>query len=68
MKTMKPNRGGLRPLFAWCLLAALLPASLWAQDLPYTSPSTGADGPLTFKKIVGGGRSSHALAYDSVNN
>jgi hypothetical protein len=35
------------------------------DDLPYTSPSTGADGPLTFREIPSG-RNSAAMAYDPV--
>jgi len=34
-------------------------------DLPYSSGSTGADGPLTFRTIPVGGRYGHTLAYDS---
>src|SRR5436190_7157147 len=33
-------------------------------DLPYTSPSTGADGPLTFRSIPLDGRTASAMAYD----
>ncbi len=52
------------------LLAALSTcASLLAQtDLPYSSGSTGADGPLTFRTIPTGGRYIHALAYDAARN
>ncbi len=32
-------------------------------DLPYSSGSTGADGPLTFREIIPGGRSYSAVAY-----
>lgn len=47
-------------------LTLLLPASLRAidPDLPFSSGSTGADGPLTFREIAPG-RNSHALAYDA---
>lgn len=39
-----------------------------AQDLPFSSGSTGADGPLTFRRIVTGGRSGQAVAFDAVRN
>jgi hypothetical protein len=44
----------------------MLALPLAAQDLPFESGSTGADGPLTFPEIVSGGRQSHAMAYDPV--
>src|SRR5215510_8526371 len=34
-------------------------------DLPYSSPSTGADGPLTFRSIPIDGRTAAAMAYDA---
>jgi hypothetical protein len=52
-------------------ISALVLAGAWigsaqAQtDLPYTSGSTGADGPLTFRTIPSGGRYAHSLAYDA---
>ena len=47
--------------------AALLAPSLLAvdPDLPFSSGSTGADGPLRFREIAPG-RNSHAMAYDPV--
>ncbi|ODU24439.1 MAG: hypothetical protein ABS95_01875 [Verrucomicrobia bacterium SCN 57-15] len=48
------------------LVAGLTLANAQAQtDLPYSSGSTGADGPLAFRTIPVGGRYFHALAYDS---
>jgi hypothetical protein len=44
----------------------MLASPLVAQDLPFESGSTGADGPLAFPEIVSGGRQSHAMAYDPV--
>ena len=44
----------------------MLASPLAAQDLPFDSGSTGADGPLSFPEIVSGGRQSHAMAYDPV--
>jgi hypothetical protein len=44
----------------------MLASPLAAQDLPFESGSTGADGPLAFPEIVSGGRQSHAMAYDPV--
>jgi len=43
-------------------------ASRAQTDLPYSSGSTGADGPLTFRTIPVGGRYAHALAYDAARN
>lgn len=37
-------------------------------DLPYSSGSTGADGPLTFRTIPVGGRYGHSLAFDAARN
>src|SRR5205085_9044636 len=48
--------------FAWAAVALLAVASCGelfgqqTQDLPFTSASTGADGPLTFRQILYGGR------------
>lgn len=47
---------------------ALATSHLSAQDLPFDSGSTGADGPLKFRKVVVGGRSAHAAAFDPVRN
>lgn len=50
------------------VLSVLLSGALQAADpdLPFSSGSTGADGPLTFREIVTGGRQQHAMAYDPV--
>lgn len=45
------------------LAAAVLPARGIDPDLPYSSGSTGVDGPLTFRTIPNG-RNSQAIAYD----
>src|SRR4051812_34328963 len=42
--------------------------ALAQTDLPYSSGSTGADGPLTFRTIPVNGRIGHAMAYDSARN
>jgi hypothetical protein len=55
-----------RPLLAGAVLWLTVATALAAQvDLPFSSGSTGADGPLTFREIAGG-RYSHAMAYDAV--
>jgi len=51
------------------LLLLCLPAALTAQDLPYSSGSTGADGP--FAPVLRGGcgfRAAGAAAYDTARN
>jgi len=60
MKTVLPL---LRRWFACGFLALTGAGTLLAQDLPYSSGSTGADGPLTFREIIPGGRSYTAMAY-----
>jgi hypothetical protein len=45
------------------LAAAALPARGIDPDLPYSSGSTGVDGPLTFRTIPNG-RNSHSAVYD----
>ena len=68
---MKKQRRILTRLW---LLAGLLPAAMpWNAlaidpDLPYSSGSTGADGPLTFRQIVVGGRSWGDMAYDAARS
>ncbi|MCP5523539.1 MAG: hypothetical protein H7A46_18530 [Verrucomicrobiales bacterium] len=57
------SRSFLRALLAGVAVAALQAAD---PDLPFTSGSTGADGPLAFREIVVGGRQQHAMAYDPV--
>src|SRR5512140_153707 len=59
-----------RRLCVACLGIALAhqPWPAVAQDLPFDSGSTGADGPLSFRRIVVGGRRDHAAAFDSVRN
>lgn len=67
MKIQRTPPGGRRVL-ALALLSATLfayPGLAVDPDLPYSSGSTGADGPLRFREIASG-RSSHALAYDPV--
>src|ERR1041385_5472390 len=55
--------------FASLVVFTTLTLGVWQamalDDLPYTSPSTGADGPLTFREIPNG-RNSPAMAYDAV--
>lgn len=72
MKTMKtPLRNRSRRLAsarALALVGALLlvpPLLAVDPDLPFSSGSTGADGPLRFREIASG-RNSHAMAYDPV--
>lgn len=68
MKTQRtsPARAGLLLAAGLCLLS--LPARAADPDLPYSSGSTGADGPLTFREIVLGGRSWGGMAYDAARN
>jgi hypothetical protein len=61
-----PLSSGVRALASAVLGLVVLAPLLAAQDLPFDSGSTGADGPLTFPEIVSGGRESHAQAYDPV--
>lgn len=70
MKTLRPSF--VRPLALTALLTAAVLApgvapEAWAidPDLPYSSGSTGADGPLTFREIPTG-RTAPAMAYDPV--
>lgn len=55
-------------LFGGLLLLGMSSLSALAidPDLPFRSGSTGADGPLTFRQIVAGGRAYHGAAYDAV--
>jgi len=53
----------LRPVIA--LLAMAANALAVDPDLPFSSGSTGADGPLTFR-LIPGGRTAPAMAYDPV--
>jgi hypothetical protein len=71
MKTKSCHQA--RPL-AWVRALPPLCAMLWSlsptvraadPDLPFSSGSTGADGPLRFREVAPG-RNSHAMAYDSV--
>ncbi|MFN0067894.1 MAG: Kelch repeat-containing protein, partial [Limisphaerales bacterium] len=56
-------------LLAAGLLALLaLPLRAIEPDLPFSSGSTGADGPLTFREIIPSGRSFGAMAYDAARN
>lgn len=57
------RRGAIPTAMAFMAMASLQAAD---PDLPFTSGSSGADGPLTFREIVTGGRQQHAMAYDSV--
>jgi len=60
------SRSNCLQLLMMALIGLLvLTPQLAAQDLPFDSGSTGADGPLAFKAIPGG-RNSHAMAYDPV--
>jgi hypothetical protein len=55
-------------LIRWLILPAcfhLTLASAQNTDLPYSSGSTGADGPLTFAKLFSQTRQYHAMAYDA---
>jgi hypothetical protein len=57
------------PLTRAAVLALLLllgSQAARAQDLPFTSASTGADGPLAFRSIPLQGRYDHAMAFDPV--
>lgn len=56
----------LRPGYLAAACAAVLawPALAIDPDLPFSSGSTGADGPLTFREIAPG-RNSQAMAYDA---
>lgn len=69
MKTTLRNRiRRLAPARALPLLGAALlipPALAVDPDLPFSSGSTGADGPLRFREIASG-RNSHGMAYDTV--
>lgn len=69
MKTNRDNRSRRQaPVRTLGLLGlALLASPVLAvdPDLPFSSGSTGADGPLNFRQIAGG-RNSHGLAYDPV--
>ena len=56
---LKPTALGL------LLVTSVLAFNSAAQDLPFSSGSTGADGPLTFREIPLGRRSA-AMAYDPV--
>ena len=58
-----------RRVLPWVSALAVSGLSLTlAQDLPFSSGSTGADGPLTFRKVIVGGRSYQAAAFDRVRN
>src|SRR5215208_2185692 len=63
MKTFSISR------FAGLVVLSTLSLGVWQamalDDLPYTSPSTGGDGALTFREIPIG-RNSAAMAYDAV--
>ncbi|HEY6228693.1 MAG TPA: kelch repeat-containing protein, partial [Verrucomicrobiae bacterium] len=54
--------------FASLVVFSTLTLGVWQamalDDLPYTSPSTGADGALTFREIPNG-RNAAAMAYDA---
>lgn len=63
-----PLRGSVRRGLAWFAGAVLvlgLPAWAADPDLPFSSGSTGADGPLTFREIALG-RNAAGMAYDPV--
>ncbi len=66
---MKNQRHILSFPALWVALAALfvgLPAAHAIDpDLPYSSQSTGLDGPLTFRSIPVDGRQAHGFAYDA---
>lgn len=68
MKTNHPPLAIRLSLACLGLGLGLLPGRTTAQDLPFASGSTGADGPLTFRNIVVGGRQGHGTAFDSVHN
>ncbi len=65
MKTFRNLLISSNPL--WLAAWLLSPLAAWAADpdLPYTSGSTGADGPLTFREIPTG-RTAPGMAYDPV--
>ncbi len=68
MKTQRNSylRAGLLLAAGLSLLAT--PARAVDPDLPYASGSTGADGPLTFRQVIPGGRSWGSMAYDAARN
>ncbi len=59
------SSSGLRRATAWAASLLCL-TSVWAidPDLPYSSTSTGADGALTFRRIIPGGLQHVDMAYD----
>jgi hypothetical protein len=64
---MKLNLDFIRRRVLPLLLVSFAGSAVCAQtDLPYSSGSTGVDGPLTFRTIPVGGRYGHSLAYDAV--
>ncbi len=68
MKTQRTSNTGARLLVVAGLLLLVGPARAVDPDLPYSSGSTGADGPLTFRQVIPGGRSWGSMAYDAARN
>lgn len=68
MKTQRTSNAGARLLVVATLAFLAGPARAVDPDLPYSSGSTGADGPLTFRQIIPGGRTRGSMAYDAARN
>lgn len=68
MKTQRTSNAGARFLVVAALALLTGPVRAVDPDLPYSSGSTGADGPLTFRQIIPGGRSWGSMAYDAARN
>lgn len=67
---MKTQIRNLRRAASLLALATALTGSALAidPDLPFSSGSTAADGALTFRRIIPGGRAWGSMAYDPVRN
>jgi hypothetical protein len=68
MKTQRTSNAGARLLVVASLAFLAGPARAVDPDLPYSSGSTGADGPLTFRQVIPGGRAWGSMAYDAARN
>src|SRR5262245_7632548 len=66
IEPMKTIPQTIRPTVALLIVSAFQLLPLLAQDLPFNSTSTGADGALRFREIPVGGRTVHGMAYDPV--
>ncbi len=68
MKTQLCNYITQGALAAVCAFGLIVPVLAVDPDLPYSSGSTGADGPLTFRQVITGGRSSFGMTYDAARD